>query len=587
MQELANIKELPSSPGIYQYFSANGKLLYVGKAKDLKKRVRSYFSTPPLPNPKNSLRIQKMISEAKFVEYIITSSEANALILENSFIKQLNPKYNILLRDDKTYPYICLDLRDDFPRFEISRKLAKEAKVKYFGPFFKGASVLLDALYLSFKLRQKKSCKSPCLYYQIKRCKAPCNGLISKDEYENILKSATNALLHPKSLISLLEGKMFSYAKMQNFEEAAKMRDMIKTINELDMKIDIDLAKLENFDVYALACEQNLASFIRFIIQDGKLISVNARVINTSNTAVLTGELYKQFILENAMLNPLKHANTSYVYEEFEDMLLLENMLGKKYDKKYHIKMPIKGEKKDLVNLAYQNAVINIHKELKNDDFLLLKELKDFFELDNFPSYIEAFDNSHLQGSAPVGAMIAYKDGGFYKANYRHYHLDFNNDYHQMQSTLTTRAQRFDKMSAPDLWVIDGGTTLLELALQIVQSSGANIDVLAISKEKVDSKSRRAKGFAKDIIHSKQGSFKLNTHDKKLLFLQRLRDESHRFAITFHQKTKRRNDLASSALEKEGFSKAQIKKMLNYYGTFEAINKANKDERLRISRKRV
>lgn len=170
------LKTLPNLPGVYQYFDIQGKLLYVGKAKNLKNRVRSYFNfTPNLcPNPNNSLRIQKMISQTYHLEFITTKSEADALILENSFIKQLHPKYNILLRDDKTYPYIYIDLNEDFPRFEITRKIIKKNKIKYFGPFFKGAKELLNALYLSFELRQKKSCKELCLFYQIKRCKGPC-----------------------------------------------------------------------------------------------------------------------------------------------------------------------------------------------------------------------------------------------------------------------------------------------------------------------------------------------------------------------------------------------------------------------------
>lgn len=585
MQEIKAIFKLPNQAGIYQYFDAKGKLLYVGKAKNLKKRVRSYFNQDLSSNPKNSLRIQKMIKETKYFEYICTSSEANALILENSLIKQLNPKYNILLRDDKTFPYIALDKTKAFPRFELTRKVVKQKGVKYFGPFFKGASELLNAIYLNYPLRQKNACKKTCLFYEIKRCLGPCEQKISEKTYDLLLKEATKSLLHPKSLVKKLDKKMQSYANMQNFEEAAKLRDQINTIKDLDIKINIDIAKPENFDVYALACEKGLASFIRFIIQEGKLISVNQKIVKDDDYD--KGELYKQFILENALKNPLKHSNKSYVYESFGDLALLEELLAKSFNKKYSIKLPKIGEKKELADLAYQNAVININKELKKDDFLLLKELKDFFELSSFPELIESFDNSHMQGSLPVAGMIAYKDGSFYKPNYRHFHLKSNNDYEQMKESLELRIKRLDKLSAPDLWLIDGGSTLLKLAQSIVDSSGANIDILAISKEKVASKSKRAKGGAKDIIHSLKGSFSLSTMDKKLQFLQKLRDEAHRFAISFHRKSKQRADLASSKLLKEGFSKAQITKLINYYGSFEAISKADKDERLSIARKRI
>ena len=209
------LENLPELPGVYQYFDKNLKLLYVGKAKNLRKRVRSYFSFKDelLPNPKNSLRIQNMISQCFHLEFISTNSEADALILENSFIKQLRPKYNILLRDDKTYPYIYVDLNEDFPRFNITRKVIKKNKIRYYGPFFKGAKELLNALYLYHKLRQKNSCNKPCLFYQMKRCLAPCANFITKKEYEKILKEATNSLLNPNLLIKNLEKQMFALAK--------------------------------------------------------------------------------------------------------------------------------------------------------------------------------------------------------------------------------------------------------------------------------------------------------------------------------------------------------------------------------------
>lgn len=575
------LQTLPSNAGVYQYFNAEGKLLYVGKAKNLKNRVRSYFAfTPNLrANPKNSLRIQKMIEEAVHLEFITTNSEADALILENSFIKQLHPKYNILLRDDKTYPYIYVDFNEEFPRFEITRKLVKKSKIKYFGPFFKGARELLDALYLYYPLKQKASCKSPCIFYQISRCLAPCAKKITQEEYRLILDKAINALLSPSILVKNLEKQMFHLAQNENYEEAAKVRDQIATIRDLEIKVEIDIAKLEDFEIFALACENSMLSTLRFVVQNGKIISANSKITPLKNSTDFDkNEIYKQLILENFSIDIPLVANTVYVYEDFEDRELLEEILSQRFDKKISIKVPKIGEKRRICDLAFQNACLNIQKEQKNSDFNIQKELKNYFELENLPNCIEVFDNSHMQGVANVGAMVTYKMGAWDKSNYRKFHLKYKNDYEQMREVLTRRALDFDKMPAPDLWLIDGGKALLDLAKEIILSSGANVDILAISKEKIDAKAHRAKGGAKDKIHSFKGEFALSINDKKLQFLQKLRDEAHRFAISFHQNTKKKQDLSSSKLTKSGLSAGAIQKLLAYYGSFEAIYKASFEE---------
>ncbi|MFG5142274.1 excinuclease ABC subunit C, partial [Campylobacter lari] len=200
-----------------------------------------------------------------------------------------------------------------------------------------------------------------------------------------------------------------------------------------------------------------------------------------------------------------------YTHEEFEDMNLLQNLLSERFSKKFHLKTPKLGEKKALCELALENAKINTQKHLRSDDYLFLKELKEFFNLQNYPNYIEIFDNSHMQGEANVGALVAYKDGKFDKSSYRHYHLSYKNDYDQMLQTLSKRALSFDKNPPPDLWLIDGGDALLKLANDIIKSSGANVDILAISKEKIDAKAYRAKGSAKDKIYTQEGKIQLST----------------------------------------------------------------------------
>ena len=587
------IRTLPNEPGVYQYFDAQNRLLYVGKAKILKNRVKSYFKfTPSLaPAEKLSPRISKMISEAVHLEYIVTPSEADALILENSFIKQLKPKYNILLRDDKTYPYIFINLNDDFPRFEITRKVVKGSNIRYFGPYFSGASELLEALYLNFNLVQKKSCikgKKACLFYQLKRCYAPCEGKISKENYAKIVNEAIAALQNPNLLIARLEELMLNYAKAEDYEQAAATRDKIQTLKNMQTKVEVDLAKLEDFEAYSVACVHDMICAVRFSVQSGKITGVKTDIAQAKNAQKdEINEAYKQAILKSFIAGQPIISTKIYVHESFEDIELVEEILNERFGRKFSITCPKIGDKRKICEIATKNAEVSIEKYLKTHDNVLLNEIKEYFDLAHTPYVVEAYDNSHLFGEASVGAMVRYEHGEWAKQNYRHMHLNSKNDYDQMKESLTARALRFDKLSPPDLWVIDGGEVLLNLACEILASSGANVDVIAISKEKIDAKAHRAKGEAKDKIYTKNGSFSLSTSDKKLQFFQKMRDESHRFVISFHRKTRQKNDMQRSILKQAGVSEGSIAKLISFYGSFDKISEANLDEVAKITNKSV
>ncbi|WP_107789211.1 excinuclease ABC subunit UvrC [Campylobacter concisus] len=587
------IRTLPNEPGVYQYFDAQNRLLYVGKAKILKNRVKSYFKfTPSLaPAEKLSPRISKMISEAVHLEYIVTPSEADALILENSFIKQLKPKYNILLRDDKTYPYIFINLNDDFPRFEITRKVVKGSNIRYFGPYFSGASELLEALYLNFNLVQKKSCikgKKACLFYQLKRCYAPCEGKISKENYAKIVNEAIAALQNPNLLIARLEELMLNYAKAEDYEQAAATRDKIQTLKNMQTKVEVDLAKLEDFEAYSVACVHDMICAVRFSVQSGKITGVKTDITQAKNAQKdEINEAYKQAILKSFIAGQPIISTKIYVHESFEDSELVEEILNERFGRKFSITCPKIGDKRKICEIATKNAEVSIEKYLKTHDNVLLNEIKEYFDLAHTPYVVEAYDNSHLFGEASVGAMVRYEHGEWAKQNYRHMHLNSKNDYDQMKESLTARALRFDKLSPPDLWVIDGGEVLLNLACEILASSGANVDVIAISKEKIDAKAHRAKGEAKDKIYTKNGSFSLSTSDKKLQFFQKMRDESHRFVISFHRKTRQKNDMQRSMLRQAGVSEGSIAKLISFYGSFDKISEANLDEVAKITNKSV
>jgi len=587
------IRTLPNEPGVYQYFDAQNRLLYVGKAKILKNRVKSYFKfTPSLaPAEKLSPRISKMISEAVHLEYIVTPSEADALILENSFIKQLKPKYNILLRDDKTYPYIFINLNDEFPRFEITRKVIKGSNIRYFGPYFSGASELLEALYLNFNLVQKKSCikgKKACLFYQLKRCYAPCEGKISKENYAKIVNEAIAALQNPNLLITRLEELMLNYAKAEDYEQAAATRDKIQTLKNMQTKVEVDLAKLEDFEAYSVACVHDMICAVRFSVQSGKITGVKTDITQAKNAQKdEINEAYKQAILKSFIAGQPIISTKIYVHESFEDSELVEEILNERFGRKFSITCPKIGDKRKICEIATKNAEVSIEKYLKTHDNVLLNEIKEYFDLAHTPYVVEAYDNSHLFGEASVGAMVRYEHGEWAKQNYRHMHLSSKNDYDQMKESLTARALRFDKLSPPDLWVIDGGEVLLNLACEILASSGANVDVIAISKEKIDAKAHRAKGEAKDKIYTKNGSFSLSTSDKKLQFFQKMRDESHRFVISFHRKTRQKNDMQRSILKQAGISEGSIAKLISFYGSFDKISEANLDEVAKITNKSV
>lgn len=582
MKLLDNIKQLPQSAGVYQYFDENKNLLYIGKAKNLSKRVKSYFSfTPELrPNSKLSVRIEKMLLQAHSLEYIVVNSEHDALILENSLIKQLSPKYNILLRDDKTYPYIYLDNLQKYPRFDITRKILSSHDISYFGPYSIGARDILDSIYEICKLVQKKSClnsKKLCLYYQIDKCLGPCELPISKERYAKELHLAKELIQNKKMLIKLLVEKMNFYAQEMRFEEAAELRDRIQRIEKSQIYSDIDFASMENYDIFAIESSDKRAVVVRMFMRDGKVISSTHNFIPV-NDGFDEDELYQRILLDFYAHERPPIVAPILVNKKFEDLKLIEEHLSRLFEKNANIKVPLRGDKKQLIDLAMLNAreLLKQDKNKKNEDNL--EAIQELFSLQKTPLRVEIFDNSHMSGVATVGAMVVYENAVFDKKSYRIYHLEAKDEYGQMREILTRRVESFSKNSPPDLWVIDGGATLLKLADDILSSNGVYVDVIGIAKEKIDAKAHRAKGKANDILHTRENLFKLKSSDKRLLWVQKLRDEAHRSAISFHKKTKLKLDQESSLLTLQGISMPKIKKLLNHFGTFECIKNSSLEE---------
>lgn len=582
MQLEEKIKNLPDSAGVYQYFDANGRLLYIGKAKSLKKRVKSYFGFIPSlrPNPKLSLRITKMIEQTVSMDYIVVNSEHDALILENSLIKQLHPKYNILLRDDKTYPYIYRDDSQKFPRYEITRKVIKSSDITYFGPYSVAARDILDSLYELCKLVQKKSClasKKLCLYYQIDKCLGPCEITGLELAYQKELERAQELITNKHLLIKALQEKMEFYSEELRFEEALEIRDRIERIERSQIKSEIDFASKENYDIFVVQNSESRAVVVRMFMREGRIISSSHDFIQL-NEGYDEDEFYQRVLLDFYANEKPPIIAPILVMKKFDALEVIEEHLTQLFEKKAQILIPQRGDKKKIIELALLNATELLKKDIKGENTKLYKEIQELFGLQRVPNRVEVFDNSHISGVATVGAMIVYDHGAFDKKSYRTYHLEARDEYAQMRETLTRRVASFSKNSPPDLWIIDGGETLLKLALDIVESSGTQLDVIAISKEKIDAKTHRAKGKANDIVHTKEQSFSLLSSDKRLQWVQNLRDEAHRAAITFHKKTKLKQDQESKLLSLHGISQAKIIKLLNHFGTFDALRKLSIDE---------
>lgn len=582
MNLLTSIKNLPKDSGIYEYFDEFDRILYIGKAKNLKKRISSYFNLSDgevKPSSKLSPRIYHMVQKIKYIKTIIVNSEQDALILENSLIKQLKPKYNILLRDDKTYPYILIDKSSPFPTLEVARKVVKNKDFLYFGPYASGIKDIIDSIYEILPLVQKKSClreKKACLFYQINRCYAPCEGRISQDEYNKIIKKAIDLLKNPNKLMRLLHTRMLSLASNLQFEEANVLKFRIKKISQFSNFSTIDLAKLYNFDIFAIYSSNSKKSVLmKLFMRDGKITSSDYYFINHNDNDINLSYLYSQALINHYKNNIALNLDSILLPIDLESKDEILSFIQS--DKKISITKPKNKAQQSLIDLALNNAK-NIIESNSNDK--LLESIQTLLRLQNIPYRIEVFDTSHHSGDYIVGGMIVWQDGEFVKDGYRRYNLKGADEYSQMQELLSRRAKDFSTMPPPDLWLIDGGKGQINIARNVLDSSGANVDIVAIAKEKIDSKAYRSKGGANDILRTNEFTLKLNKSDERLLFLQKLRDEVHRYAITFHRQKKIKNMLDSM------YSKAQIKKLLSHFGSFENINNANSETIKEILKKK-
>ena len=583
------IKSIPVSPGIYKMIDENGEVLYVGKAKNLKKRVSSYSK---LNN--QSQRILNMISLVRKVELSITNTEAEALLLESNVIKANKPKFNILLKDDKSFPSILLTSNHDFPQIKKHRG-RKSQKGYYFGPFSSAGSVnrSLDALQKGFLLRNCtdnvfKLTTKPCLQYQIKRCTAPCVGLVSRKDYQIQVDQAKNFLNGDSDKIKeIFAEKMQEYSSNLDFENAAVWRNKIRALTSIQSFQSVNINEIGNVDIIAVYRKLNKTSINISFMRNGSNFG-DHNFFLSHPLEVKIDEIMLEFLsqfYENKI--PPKEIIVSH---EPKDKSLLIEALSLLSNHQIRIHSPKKGIKKKLVNISMTNAKTSLNRKISDNEkiFNNLAELKKIFNLNKDIYRIEIYDNSHIQGKFAVGAMVVFNKDGFDKSSYRKYNLTINenisggNDFGMMQEVFSRRFKNFDNAKnnnpLPDLILVDGGRGHLNTVSEILTNYKLDkIKICAISKGK-----ERNAGEEKFHLLD-QKSFTLEKNSSIMFFLQKLRDEAHRFAITSHRIRRKQSISYNPINEIDGIGKVRKMALLKYFGSAREVSRASIEDLKKVN----
>ena len=581
------IKTLPDQPGIYRMIGKEGTPLYVGKAKNLKKRVASYTQRARLP-----VRLQRMVALAQSLEITVTRTEAEALLLEANFIQRFLPPYNILLRDDKSYPYILITRDHDFPQI-LKHRGAKNRKGWYFGPFASGGAVTetLTMLQRGFMLRNCTDSffanrSRPCLQYHIKRCTGPCVNLVSKEDYAQQAADAVDFLKGKNQDIQQkLAEQMQIASDALDFEQAAKLRDRIKILTSIQSRQSINVAGIDDADVIAMHQDGGKTAVQIFFLRDGR--NYGARLFYPSHDREQTAaEIMFAFIAQfyaDKPAPPLLLLDTMPSEPE-----LLEEALSSPADYKVHLFMPQTGDKKRLVDMAKHNAQEQLARTLaeRNEQARLLQRVTEIFGLAAVPKRIEVYDNSHTSGTYAVGAMIAAGAEGFLKKTYRKFNIRearTDDDFAMMSEVLTRRFERLldedpERLSGlwPDLLLIDGGAGQLNKVIAVMNELGVgDIAIVGIAKGP-DRNAGRERFFMPD-----KEPISLPHDDPALYYLQRLRDEAHRFAIGTHRARRTKAIGVSRLDEVPGIGATRKKALLHHFGSAKAVEGADIEDLMR------
>lgn len=597
------LKKLPRKPGVYIMRDDKDVILYVGKAINLHNRVRSYFRE----NIGRGPAIDQMVSLIARFEYIVTDSELEALVLENNLIKENSPKYNTLLKDDKTYPYIKVTVGEDYPRILFSRTMKKD-KSRYFGPYTSAAAVK-DTIELLNKLYQLRTCnrvlprdigiERPCLNYHIKQCLAPCQGYVSKEEYRQQVAGALEFLNGNYSpILKDLEEKMKKAAEAMEFEDAARYRDLLSSVRQVSQKQKITEGVGEDKDILALYQDETEAVVQVFFVRDGKLIGREHYYMThvpENNKPAILQDFVKQF-----------YAGTPFIPRELmlqyeiEDAELIEKWLSERKGSRVYLKVPKIGSKEKLVELAAQNAKLVLSQDrekLKREEGRTIGAVKEISDLLQLPltgtARMEAYDISNINGFENVGSMVVYEKGKPKRSDYRKFKIKSvsgPDDYACMREVLTRRfrhgmeesreleEQEMDQeygsfTKFPDLILMDGGRGQVNIALSVLEELGIDIPVC---------------GMVKDDNHRTRGLYyhnielPIDTHSEGFKLITRIQDEAHRFAIEYHRSLRSKTQVKSVLDDIPGVGPARRKALMRRFKSLEEIRQATVEELMEI-----
>ena len=591
------LKKLPGQPGVYIMHDAKDAIIYVGKAISLKNRVRQYFQS----SRDKTAKIKQMVSKIARFEYIVTDSELEALVLECNLIKEHRPRYNTMLKDDKTYPYIKVTASEEYPRILFSRQMKKD-KNKYFGPFT-GAGAVKDTIELIRKIYRIRACsrklpqdmgkERPCLYYHIHQCDAPCQGYISQADYQESVKQAVGFLNGQyEPVMKYLEEKMMAASETMEFEKAIEYRDLLDSVKKVAQKQKITSQSMEDRDIIAMAKDERDAVVQVFFVRDGKLIGrehFHMNLTGSESKAEILNSFVKQFYAGTPFV-----PHEIWVQEELEDAEVIASFLTARRGQKVRFVVPKIGEKERLVELAEKNAkmVLSQDKEkIKREELRTIgamKQIGSWIGLSGIKR-VEAYDISNISGFESVGSMIVYENGCPKRNDYRKFRIrtvQGPNDYASMREVLLRRfshgLEETKKLEAeggdlamgsftrfPDLLMMDGGRGQVNIALEVLRELQLEIPVCGMVKDD----NHRTRG-----LYYQNVEIPIDRHSEGFQLITRIQDEAHRFAIEYHRSLRGKEQVRSVLDDIKGIGPARRKSLMRTFKTIEAVREASVEE---------
>ena len=592
------LSHLPDLPGVYLFKDDQESVLYIGKSKSIRNRVRSYFHG----SAKHNLRIKLMVSRIHDFSLIVTDTEAEALILEEQLIKRHHPRYNVALKDGKSYPYCKLTVGEMYPRLVLVREKIDSIS-EYYGPYtsVKDARQVLKAVMTYFPLRTSKMLLDgkktyrPCLNFQMKRCLAPCQGDVSVEDYEKIVRQVRLFLKgRDQELLQELEKRMKQSSKKLEFEKSAQYRDQIQAMRRIFARQMVLDVQGKDQDVFNLYRESDSTGVQVLFIRNGRLLGTDFFFFEDSSEATndnLLGQVLHRIYMPEGSIVPRE----ILLPFEYSDRKLLEDALNQKSVRRIYVVCPQKGRKKELVSMAFSNAKVNLSEQrsrfAKNTN--ILKHVKHEIKLNRLPEVVEAFDISHLSGTMTVASMVCWKKNSPSNEDYRKYkinNISGPNDFASMKEVLTRRYSRTlaEGKNLPDLILIDGGKGQINIAAKVLTELGIlqKVDLIGLAKGRSERKRGRSRGKNVDYEYvvkpNQKNEIRMHRNSDVLFFLQNIRDESHRFAIEFLRKLKRKNTLHSQIDNIPGIGPKRRRLLLKHFGSLTGLRHAALEEILQV-----